>query len=76
MPATILDNNNPSLITCPNKSLFSIKPKVFSSMCFVHLINGRLNKLFTKMTQVCLPWVFYMSKRNHHPTRKLIVTKD
>jgi len=48
MPFSSLDNKVPYSIVFSDEPLFSISPRIFGCMCFVHIMSLRLDKLSTR----------------------------
>lgn len=48
MSSSTLNNEIPYTILHPNMSLFSLKPRMFGSICYVHLFTRRHEKLSAK----------------------------
>lgn len=48
LPSVSLDNKIPFQVLFPNQLLFSLKPKSFGCVCFVHILPTRRDKLFAE----------------------------
>lgn len=79
MPGISIDNKIPLQFLFPDQPLFSLKPKTFSCVCFVHILPTRQDKLSTKS----LKCVFLGYTRHqkgyicYHPgLKRILVTVD
>lgn len=63
MPSTVLNGDIPYNVLFPNKSLFSLEPRVFDSTCYVHDVRPHVIKLDFKALKCAFLGYPHLQKR-------------